>query len=74
MSHLQAIPTRVYVGNLHHSARERDLERFFKSCGRIKEILIKKNYGFVVRNQAFYLFVFIWDDITIMAVHLLYHQ
>lgn len=49
MSYQQAIPTRVYVGNLHHSVRERDLERFFKNCGRVKEILIKKNYGFVVR-------------------------
>lgn len=40
--------TRVYVGRLSYDCRERDLERFFKGYGRIREILIKNGFGFVV--------------------------
>ncbi|XP_055949121.1 serine/arginine-rich splicing factor 4-like [Argiope bruennichi] len=39
--------TRVYVGRLSWDCRERDLERFFKGYGRIREILIKNGFGFV---------------------------
>lgn len=39
--------TRVYVGRLPYSARERDIERFFKGYGRVKEVLLKNGYGFV---------------------------
>ncbi|XP_076317182.1 serine/arginine-rich splicing factor 4-like isoform X4 [Tachypleus tridentatus] len=39
--------TRVYIGRLSHDCRERDLERFFKGYGRIREILIKNGFGFV---------------------------
>ncbi|CAG7722571.1 unnamed protein product, partial [Allacma fusca] len=34
--------TRVYIGGV----REKDLERFFKGYGRIRDILIKNSYGF----------------------------
>lgn len=39
--------TRVYVGNLASDCRERDVERFFKGYGRIREIALKNGYGFV---------------------------
>jgi len=39
--------TRVFVGRLPYQCRERDLERFFKGYGRIREILLKNGYGFV---------------------------
>ncbi len=40
--------TRVYIGGLPYGVREKDLERFFKGYGRIRDILIKNGYGFVV--------------------------
>ncbi|KAI7881667.1 hypothetical protein K492DRAFT_176910 [Lichtheimia hyalospora FSU 10163] len=39
--------TRVYIGRLARDARDRDLERLFKSYGEIREINIKTGYGFV---------------------------
>ncbi|XP_076354160.1 serine/arginine-rich splicing factor 4-like isoform X2 [Tachypleus tridentatus] len=39
--------TRVYIGRLSHDCRERDIEKFFKGYGRIREILIKNGFGFV---------------------------
>lgn len=38
---------RVYVGRLSNFARERDIERFFRNFGRIKEIMLKNGYCFV---------------------------
>ena len=38
---------RVHLGNLSDDARERDVERFFKGYGRIREISLKNGYGFV---------------------------
>merc|ERR1712109_276539 len=35
--------TRVYVGGLNHRSREKDIERFFRKFGRIREISLKKN-------------------------------
>lgn len=40
--------TRVYVGRVSHSARERDIERFFKGYGRIRDVMLKNGYCFVV--------------------------
>lgn len=40
--------SRVYVGNLPHRASERDLESFFKGFGRIREVVLKNGFGFVV--------------------------
>ena len=33
--------TRVYVGGLSHRTREKDIERFFRKFGRIREISLK---------------------------------
>ena len=40
--------TRVFIGRLPYQAVERDVDRFFKGYGRIREILLKNGYGFVV--------------------------
>ena len=45
---LQNMGTRVYVGRLSNRARERDVEKFFKGYGRIREVILKNGYGFVV--------------------------
>lgn len=41
------VGSRVYVGGLPYGCRERDLERFFKGYGRIRDVLLKNGYGFV---------------------------
>jgi len=40
--------TRVYLGRLAGSARERDVERFFKNYGKIREMVLKEGFGFIV--------------------------
>ena len=40
--------TRIYLGRLPRDVREKDLERFVRGYGRIREISIKVGYGFVV--------------------------
>jgi len=37
----------VFVGRIPSHARERDLEKFFRGFGRIKEINLKNGFGFV---------------------------
>jgi arginine/serine-rich splicing factor 4/5/6 len=39
--------TRVYVGKLSYDVRERDIEKFFKGYGRVREILMKEGFAFV---------------------------
>jgi len=39
---------RVYIGRLSNHARDRDVEKFFKGFGRIRDIMIKNGYCFVV--------------------------
>lgn len=41
------VGTRVYVGGLPYGTTERDLERFFRGYGRMRDVLIKSGYGFV---------------------------
>ena len=41
---------RVYVGRLSYQAREKDVERFFRGIGRIRDINLKNGFGFVVRK------------------------
>ena len=48
---------RVYIGRLSNYARDRDVEKFFKGFGRIKEIMIKNGYCFVVSSAAKYCLV-----------------
>lgn len=44
--------TRVYIGKLSYHAREKDVERFFKGYGKIRDIMLKNGYGFVVRKYV----------------------
>ena len=44
--------TRVYVGRLPYDVRERDVEKFFKGYGRVREILMKDGFAFVVSYLA----------------------
>lgn len=39
---------RVFLGRLPRDARERDVEKFFRGFGRIREINLKNGFGFVV--------------------------
>jgi len=39
--------TRVYLGGLSHRARERDVEKFFRKFGRIRDISLKNGFAFV---------------------------
>lgn len=41
------VGSRVYVGGLPYGTNERDLERFFRGYGRMRDVLIKNGYGFV---------------------------
>ncbi|XP_044754126.1 serine-arginine protein 55 [Coccinella septempunctata] len=41
------VGSRVYVGGLPYGTSERDLERFFRGYGRMRDVLIKNGYGFV---------------------------
>lgn len=38
---------RVYIGNIGNDIRDRDVEKFFKSYGKLGDISIKNGYGFV---------------------------
>ncbi|XP_071222933.1 serine/arginine-rich splicing factor 5-like [Salvelinus alpinus] len=38
---------RVFIGRLSPHARERDVEKFFKGYGRIREVNLKNGFGFV---------------------------
>ena len=40
--------TRVYIGGLPQGVRERDVERFCKGYGRLRDILLKNGFGFIV--------------------------
>ncbi len=43
---------RVFVGNLPHDVRERDIERFFEKYGRVRNIFLKNGrYGFCVSTK-----------------------
>lgn len=46
---IKMVGTRVYVGGLSYRVGERDLDRFFRSYGRLRDIVIKNGFGFVVR-------------------------
>jgi len=39
--------TRVYMGGISYRTREKDIERFFRKYGRIREISIKNGYAFI---------------------------
>ncbi|WP_411024757.1 splicing factor SR family protein, partial [Salmonella sp. s55962] len=39
--------SRVYLGRLSYQAREKDVERFFRGYGRLREVNLKNGFGFV---------------------------
>src|SRR6218665_3636294 len=41
--------SRIYIGRLPYRAQERDIEKFFKGYGKVRDIMLKNGYGFVVR-------------------------
>ncbi|GCC33986.1 serine/arginine-rich splicing factor 5-like [Chiloscyllium punctatum] len=43
---------RVFIGRLSPQVRERDVEKFFKGYGRIREIDLKRGFGFVEFDDA----------------------
>lgn len=45
---------RVFIGHLSPHARERDVEKFFKGYGRIREIKLKNGFGFVVSISSLF--------------------
>ena len=47
-----AFANRVYLGHLSDRARECDVERFFRGFGRVRDIMLKNGYGFVVRTRC----------------------
>ncbi len=40
--------TRVFIGRLAMNARESDVERFLRGYGKVRDISLKRGYGFVV--------------------------
>jgi len=49
---------RVYLGRLPYGTRQRDVEKFFRNYGRLREINLKDGYGFVVRVSIIYIIIF----------------
>ncbi|MGH0131546.1 UNVERIFIED_CONTAM: hypothetical protein FKN15_046703 [Acipenser sinensis] len=47
VKHLRMSGCRVFIGRLSPHARERDVEKFFRGFGRIREINLKNGFGFV---------------------------
>lgn len=42
------VGTKVYIGGLPYGVRERDLEKFVKGYGRVRDVILKNGFGFVV--------------------------
>ena len=43
---------RVFLGRLPRDIKERDVEKFFRGFGRIRDINLKNGFGFVVRTDG----------------------
>lgn len=41
-------PTRVYIGKLNPRVTEKEIERFFRDFGRVRDITFKGTFAFVV--------------------------
>lgn len=48
--------SRIYIGRLSYNAREKDVDRFFRGFGRIRDINLKNGFGFVVSEAIFLCF------------------
>lgn len=45
--------TKLYVGNLPESAREKDIRDLFQSFGEVTEVAVLGGYGFIVSFPVF---------------------
>lgn len=43
---------RVFLGRLPKDCKDRDVEKFFRGFGRIREINLKNGFGFVVSSHV----------------------
>ena len=50
--------TKLYVGNLPDSAKDKDLRELFQAFGEVDEVAVLRGYGFVVSQPFFFLFFF----------------
>ena len=54
-THFQTMSSsRIYVGRLSYQVREKDLERFFRGHGKLREVLLKNGFGFVVGTSNYW--------------------
>lgn len=67
------VGTRVYVGGLSYRVGERDLDRFFRSYGRLRDIVIKNGFGFVVSDGRSTRGIFRFIIFTYLFIHLFYN-
>jgi len=44
----RTMQNRLYIGRLSDKVRERDVQDFFRGYGKVKDIIMKNGYGFVV--------------------------
>ena len=48
---------RVYIGNIRDDVRKRDVEKFFKGFGALREITLKAGFGFVEFEVSNYILI-----------------
>ena len=48
------VTNRVYIGGLNSRASQRDVEKFFRDYGKIRDIILKNGFGFVVSSYLLY--------------------
>lgn len=53
-SNLLAMSTKLYVGNLPDSAKDKDLRELFQAFGEVDEVAVLRGYGFVVSQPSFF--------------------
>lgn len=58
--------SRVYIGHLNSRASERDVEHFCRGFGRIRDVVLKSGFGFVVKILNLYSFI-IFRNLMIFA-------
>lgn len=42
--------TKLYVGNLPDSTKDKDLRELFQAFGEVEEVAVLRGYGFVVSS------------------------
>ena len=46
----RAMATKLYVGNLPDSTKDKDLRELFQAFGEVEEVAVLRGYGFVVSS------------------------